>query len=180
MDDPDPLQPRSPDGSEGSEAAERARLSMARVRVDEGGSRPRGARGSRGAAAERIRDHRTADAAVGSEERSRARASVSPASLRRSWRPIQRDVRVGQLFHPGRSASRRRTAACTRHGRQLHLRNRALRHDPECQPDLLSDALAAAVSDSHDPGFLCQDAGSCLAQIHVAGHRSVLPLLDDG
>ena len=111
----------------------------------------------------------------------RARPALPAAPVRRPRRPLQRDVRLGQLLHPGRPAARRRDRRCARHGRQLPLRDRALRDDPEREPHLLPDALAAAVPDRDDPRRLRRrrtTAPGCAATL--PGDRALLRVLDDG
>ena len=78
-----------------------------------------------------------------------ARPALPAAPVRGAGRPLQRDVRLGQLLHPGRPAARRRDRQGARAGRELPLRDRPLRHDPEREPHLLPDALAAALPDAH-------------------------------
>ena len=112
--------------------------------------------------------------------RRRARSALPAAALRGARRPLQRDVRLGQLLHPGRPAARRRGRAGARHGRQLPLRDRALRHDPEREPHLLPDAVAAAVPDADDPGRLRADAATgrgCARRVPAI--EQLLPVLDD-
>ena len=103
------------------------------------------------------------------------RPALPAAALRRPRRALQRDVRLGQLLHPGRPAARRRGRARPGHGRQLPLRDRALRHDPEREPDLLPDPLAAAVPDPDDPRGLRADRRPRVAALHAARHRPLLP-----
>ena len=86
--------------------------------------------------------------------------AVSSSPVCRPGRTLQRDVRMGQLLHPGRTAPRRRDRAGPGHGRELRLRDRALRHDPQRQSHLLSLALAAAVPDADGPGRIRADAAT--------------------
>ena len=122
--------------------------------------------------------HRAAHAAERSLIDPRARPALRPLPVRRARRPLQRDVRVGQLFHPGRSAARRRAGSRARHGRQLRLRDRPLRHDPQREPHVFPVPLAAAVPDRDDPGRLRPDRRPRVAAVDAAGDRAILPVLD--
>ena len=118
------------------------------------------------------RHRRAARAAGGPRADHRARAALPAAAVRRARRPLQRDVRLGQLLHPGRPAARRRGRARPRHGRQLPLRDRPLRHDPQREPHVLPHALAAAVPDADGAGRLRADARQ------ASGWRRTLPAIE--
>ena len=77
--------------------------------------------------------------------------ALSAQSLRRSRRPLQRNVRLGQFFYCSWTGGRPQRSARQRHRRQLPLRSRALRRGAQRQPHLLPHALAAAVSHLDDP-----------------------------
>ena len=70
------------------------------------------------------RDH---PAAIRPVDDQGARAPLSARTICRARRAIQRDVRVGQLFHDGRPAARRRTRAGASDDRQPPLSGGALR-----------------------------------------------------
>ena len=84
----------------------------------------------------------------------RARPALSAEQVRRARRPLQRDVRLGQLLHHRRPAGRRRARLLARHHRELLLRDRELRRGAQCQSRLLPHALAAAVPDFDDHGAI--------------------------
>ncbi len=79
-----------------------------------------------------------------------ARPSLSRKSLCRSRRAVQRDVRMGQLFHHSRFALRQSSRARRGDGRKLSLRNSALWRSAQRQPHLLPWPFAAAFSQLHD------------------------------
>ena len=179
MDRPDALGRGSGACRSRSEDPARARRSVACVR-----RRRRGPCGDRTNAAHvadgrRSAAHRSSRAAGRSRFDPRAWAVVLAASVRRAWRALQRDVRLGQLLHPARSAARRTNRVGSRHDRQFPVRDRALRDDSQREPHVLHDALAAAVPHRNDPRRVRANARSPVAALDAAVDRSVLRILDD-
>ena len=74
----------------------------------------------------------------------------------------------------------RRDGAGARHGRELPLRDRALRHHPQREPHVLPLALAASVPDRMVLGVYDEDRRQGVAAPHASRHRGLLPVLDDG
>src|SRR5580704_2916154 len=84
------------------------------------------------------------------KQNSCGRIVISSSSVRRAGRAIQRDVRLGQLFHYSRPSPGESFGTCERNGRKLFFRDSTLRLDSQREPHLLSHALTAPVPYFHD------------------------------
>ena len=180
MDHVEPLHPRSGQGRSRPQVPAPGRPALARVPAAGGGSRRRGGRAQEDDVGGRPRAHRAARVASGTRDAQRPGAPLPASPLRRARGALQRDVRLGQLLHPGGPARGRRDGARARHDLELPVRDRALRHHPQREPDVLHDALAATVPHRDDPRRLREDRRQGVAAAHAARDRVLLPVLDDG
>ena len=106
--------------------------------------------------------------------RRRRRRARARAAFRGAGRTLQRALRVGQLLHRPRAPPRRLCGAGEGDGDAFPLRDRALRPDPQRQPELFPDPLAAAVPHRDGLGRL-RDISRARTATHGSPRSSAPP-----